>query len=100
MVRVDDDEVLKRLGGRLSCTCGATYHIKNHPPKTTGVCDQCGGKLFIRDDDKPEVIRERLRVYHRLAEPMVDYFRKSGNLIEVNGEQNIDDVFDELTGQL
>ncbi len=100
LVDVSDEAVRERLGGRLTCTCGATYHSKNQPPKVNGICDLCGSALFTREDDKPGVIDKRLEIYHQAAGAVLDYFRKSGNLIVVNGEQGIRDVESELENQL
>lgn len=86
MARVDravvfdmpEDEVVKRLGGRLVCTqCQAIYHIKNIPPKKKGLCDVCSGKLVQRDDDKPDIIRKRFQVYKDETLPVLDYYKKN-----------------------
>lgn len=99
-VAVSDSEVKRRLGGRRACVCGAVYHLKYNPPKKTGKCDVCGKKLFIRKDDKPKVISNRLKVYHNESEPVLDYFRKGGNLIKINGEQSIAKIHRDIMGKL
>jgi adenylate kinase len=92
LVDVSDKEVKSRLGGRRVCACGATYHIKFNPPKKKGVCDLCGSKLRIRDDDKPSVIANRLKIYHKEIAPIINYWEKNGKLIKINGEQSIKKV--------
>ena len=70
-LEISDDEIVDRMGGRRVCaSCGAPYHVKNLPPKVEGVCDACGGKLEARADDKPEVVRDRLKVYHKETAPL------------------------------
>ena len=91
------DELLARLGGRWSCPrCGAVYHQRNYRPRQEGVCDECGAQLYQRDDDKPEVARQRLDVYFRQAAPLIDYYRQGGKLREVNGESDVEAVGREL----
>ncbi len=92
LVDVSDKEVKSRLGGRRVCSCGETYHIKFNPPKKKGVCDLCGSKLLIRDDDKPSVINNRLKIYHKEIDPILRYWKKSGKLVKINGEQSIEKV--------
>jgi len=78
-LEVEDEEVVRRLSGRLTCRqCGAIYHRENHPPKVEGLCDACGGELIVRKDDQEETIRERLRVYHETTKPVVDYYERQG----------------------
>lgn len=96
-----DAEVIKRLGGRRICSkCGAIYHLKNKPPKIEGVCDICSGKLIMRDDDRPEVIKKRLEVYHQETEPVLNYYFEKKKLIRVNGEQSIEKVFEDIVAAL
>lgn len=91
---VSEDEVVERLGGRLSCpNCGATYHATANPAKTPGVCDVCGHALVRREDDRPEAIRERLKAYQTKTEPLVAYYRTKGSLHEINGEGAPDQVY-------
>jgi len=92
LINVSDKEVKIRLGGRRICACGATYHIKFNPPKKKGICDLCGSKLRIRADDKPSVIADRLKIYHKEIAPIIDYWKKSGRLIKVDGERSIEAV--------
>jgi adenylate kinase len=77
--------IIDRLSTRLTCReCGAIYNIKNIPPKKPGICDKCRGILYQRDDQKPEAIRERLRVYDEQTKPLIDYYRKKGSLKDVD----------------
>lgn len=93
LIDVDDDEVVRRLGGRRTCTKeGHVFHVEFDPPKEEGVCDVCGGELVIRDDDKPEVIRHRLGTYHEKTEPLVSYYEGKGTLQRVDGSMAPDDV--------
>ena len=74
-IEITDQEIVDRMAGRRVCTaCGTPFHVKNMPPKTEGVCDNCGGKLEARADDKPEVVRDRLAVYHKETAPLKDYY--------------------------
>ena len=80
-VEVPDENIVNRMSGRRACVgCGATYHIKYNPTKVDGVCDACGEKLVLRDDDKPETVQKRLGVYHDQTQPLIDYYTKSGVL--------------------
>ena len=93
-VEVPDENILKRMGGRRAClSCGATYHIEFNPTKKEGICDACGAETVLRDDDKPETVQKRLDVYHTQTQPLIDYYTKAGKLAEVDGTQNMDDVF-------
>jgi len=92
-IKVDEEELAKRLGGRWICRqCQAPYHELSAPPKVTGKCDRCGGSLYQRDDDKPATVRERLNVYFRQTAPLIDYYRKAGKLTEVDGVGAVDAV--------
>jgi adenylate kinase len=88
-----DKVVLARLSGRRTCRkCGATYHIKEIPPKVEGVCDFCGGKLYQRSDETPQAIKNRLRVYREKTEPVLDYFRRRGLLVDINANYPFEEV--------
>lgn len=90
---VDIEALVERLTGRRTCrVCGRGYHVRFDAPKVTGVCDQCGGELFQRDDDREETIRKRLEVYVQQTSPLIDYYRSVGLLISVDGMQQIDAV--------
>ena len=96
-VDVPDDNIVKRMGGRRACVkCGATYHVVFAAPKAEGVCDTCGDKLVLRDDDKPETVQKRLNVYHEQTQPLIDYYTEAGILKEVDGTIDINDVFAEI----
>jgi adenylate kinase len=91
---VPEEELVRRLTGRRVCPdCGATYHVEFAPPEETGVCDDCGAALTQRDDDTEETVRERLRVYEENTEPVVEYYRETGDLVEVDGTGSPDEVF-------
>lgn len=93
-VEVPDENIVNRMSGRRACVgCGATYHIKYNPTKVDGVCDACGEKLVLRDDDKAETVQKRLGVYHDQTQPLIDYYTKSGVLKEVDGTVDMEDVF-------
>jgi adenylate kinase len=93
-IEVSEEEVVRRLGGRLTCPdCGATFHEEFKQPAEEGVCDVCGHDLVKRPDDRPDAIRERLKAYHANTAPLVDYYRERGALIDVNGEGAPDEVY-------
>ena len=96
-VDVPDENIVKRMSGRRACLdCGATYHVVSIPPKKEGICDACGSKLVLRDDDKPETVQKRLDVYHEQTQPLIDYYKKAGILKSVDGTQPMEDVFAEI----
>ena len=97
-VDVPDENIIKRMSGRRACVgCGATYHLVYNPTKIEGVCDVCGEKLILRDDDKPETVQKRLYVYHEQTQPLIDYYNKKEVILTVDGTQDIDVVYDEIT---
>ena len=92
-INVSEEELLKRLSGRWVCRqCQASYHIVNSPPKVLGKCDRCSGELYQRPDDTDETVKKRLQVYFTQTAPLIDYYTRAGNLIEVAGEGSIDEV--------
>lgn len=96
-VDVPDENIVSRMSGRRACiTCGATYHVQFAPPKTEGICDKCGAELVLRDDDKPETVQKRLTVYHEQTQPLIDYYRRAGVLVSVDGTQSMDQVFESI----
>ena len=100
-VDVPDENIVRRMGGRRACvTCGATYHIEHVPPKTEGICDTCGSELILRDDDKPETVSNRLKVYHDQTQPLIDFYTKKGVLKSVDGTVDMMDVFAAIKGIL
>ncbi len=96
-VEVPDSNIVNRMSGRRACLgCGATYHVEFNAPKKEGVCDTCGGELVLRDDDKPETVQKRLNVYHDQTQPLIEYYNKAGALVEVDGTQDINVVFQDI----
>lgn len=96
-VNVPDENIVNRMSGRRACLdCGATYHIVAIPPKQEGICDNCGAKLVLRDDDKPKTVQKRLDVYHEQTQPLIDYYNKAGILKTVDGTLPMEEVFDEI----
>ena len=96
-VDVPDENIVSRMSGRRACiTCGATYHVQFAPPKAEGICDKCGAELVLRDDDKPETVQKRLTVYHEQTQPLIDYYRRAGVLVSVDGTQSMDQVFESI----
>ena len=91
------DILKERLTGRRICrSCGATYHMIFNPPKNADVCDKCGGELYQRKDDNEETVGNRLNVYVSQTKPLLDYYSLAGNLVNINGQQSIDLVFEEI----
>jgi adenylate kinase len=100
-IDVPDDEVVRRLGGRRTCAReGHVFHVEFDPPKNEDVCDICGSRLTVRDDDKPEVIRHRLEQYHSKTEPLISYFEEKGILRRVDGSRSPDEVGDRIRALL
>lgn len=96
-LKVPDDVIAKRASGRLICRqCGHIYNKDSSPPKKAGICDKCGGEVYQRPDDTPEVVLERLKVYHHQTEPLLGYYQKQGVLANFNGNKAPDAVHDEL----
>lgn len=93
-IEVPDEAIIHRMSGRRACiNCGATYHLEYIPTKVEGICDVCGSKLVLRDDDKPETVKKRLDVYHEQTQPLIEYYTKAGTLVEIDGTQSMDAVF-------
>jgi adenylate kinase len=93
-VEVPDENIIRRMGGRRAClACGATYHIEHIPPKKEGICDVCGKELVLRDDDKPETVKNRLNVYHEQTQPLIDFYSSKNVLKTVDGTVDMKDVF-------
>ncbi len=94
---VPDEVVVERLSGRRVCpSCGAVYHIKFNPPKEDEICDRCGTKLVQREDDREEVVRNRLEVYRKQTAPLIEYYERKGILIRLDASKDIDEVYQEL----
>lgn len=97
LIDVPDDELVRRLSGRRVCVKnGHNYHVEFDPPKNEGVCDEDGSRLIQRDDDKPEVVQNRLRVYHEQTEPLVDYYEQQGLMRRINGTRPATEVHDHI----
>lgn len=95
---VSDETIIKRTAGRQTCTqCGNVHNLYFSPSKQPEVCDACGGKLIQRSDDRPEVVQERLRAYRNQTEPLIKFYKDKGLLHTVNGEQNPDKVYTDLS---
>lgn len=98
---VDHDEVIRRLSGRRTCRkCGRVWHVAFDPPSRPGVCDECGGELFQRDDDREETIRHRLEVYQRQTHPLISYYADDGVLLGIDATGPVDDVTDRALSAL
>ena len=91
-IEVRDETIIERVGGRRVCPCGASYHIKYKPSKVEGVCDACGAALTIRKDDEPQTVLDRLTTYHELTEPLKDFYKEKGILVEIGGEGSVDET--------
>jgi len=97
LIDVDEEELIERLTGRRVCSdCGANYHLKYKAPKVRNVCDQCGGDLYQRDDDSLSTVKERLEVYKKQTEPLVEFYNKRELLSPIDGNQDIDGVYDQI----
>lgn len=96
-INVPDDNIVKRMSGRRACPkCGSTYHVVYAAPKLENICDKCGAELVIREDDKPETVKERLNVYHKQTEPLISYYKNEGILREIDGTQELEKVFQDI----
>lgn len=100
-VDVPDENIVRRMGGRRACVgCGATYHVEHVPPKAEGICDTCGGELILREDDRPETVKNRLKVYHDQTQPLIDFYQQKGILRVVDGTVDMKDVFEAIVAIL
>lgn len=92
-IEVPDGDIVGRMSGRRVCKdCGASYHVEYKKPETDGKCDACGGELIQRKDDHPDIVLDRLRVYHEQTEPLKDFYEKKGKLRTVEGQNSVDDT--------
>jgi adenylate kinase len=98
---VDDDEVVRRLSGRRTCrVCGRVWHLDFDPPTRDGICDQCGGELFQRDDDREETVRHRLEVYAEQTAPLIDFYADKSILVGLDATGPVEDVTDRAINAL
>lgn len=94
---VPDEDLIPRLTGRRICqSCGSTYHMEFRPPVKPGICDRCGGELYQRADDQEKTVRERLEVYRRQTQPLIQYYLDRDLYTEINGAQPADTVFRDI----
>ncbi len=92
-IEVTDEAIIERMSGRRVCgACGASYHVVYNPSEKDGVCDKCGSALTLRDDDRPEVVADRLKVYHELTEPLKKFYDDKGKLMTVIGQIDVKDT--------
>ncbi len=91
-IEVPDDKIIARMSGRRVCACGASYHVEYIKPAVDGICDKCGAKLYIRDDDRAETVANRLKTYHAQTEPLKDFYAERGNLVCVEGQEEVADT--------
>jgi adenylate kinase len=96
LISVSDEEVVRRLGGRRTCPNGHIFHLEFDPPESEDVCDVCGEDLYIRDDDKPDVIKNRLAQYRDKTAPLVDWYDERGLLERIDGANAPDDVYEDV----
>ena len=97
---VPDKELVERTSGRLMCKCGASYHKTFNPPKKAGICDICGAEVYQRADDTEEAVKNRLEVYKKQTQPLIDYYKETGILVTLDGTKDIDEVFEGIKGIL
>ena len=96
-VDVPEEKLVERLTGRRICpTCGTTYHVVYNPPKVEGVCDKDGSTLIQREDDQPETVKKRLSVNIKQTKPLLDFYQDKGYLVTVDGDREIDEVFQDI----
>lgn len=100
-IQVEQDELVKRLSGRRICkVCGTAYHLLFNPPQVEGVCDKDGGELYMREDDNPETVTNRLEVNIKQTQPLLDFYEDKGVLQNINGQQDIQKVFADIDALL
>jgi adenylate kinase len=100
LIEVPEEEIVRRLGGRRTCKNGHVFHLDFDPPKEEGICDEDGSELYVRDDDKPEVIRHRLEEYEGKTKPLVEFYEKQGILQRVDGTEPPTEVAEKIRGLL
>lgn len=98
---IPEEKLIKRLSGRRTCQdCGSTFHVEFNPSKQDGVCDKCGGKLCQRADESEEAVKVRLDTYNKQTKPLIDYYTMQGTIININGDQPMEDVFKDIEKSL
>lgn len=101
LIKVEEKELVERLTGRrVCCDCNANFHVKYRPPRVRNVCDSCGGDLYQRDDDTLSTVTERLDVYKKQTEPLIDFYREKSLLYEIDGSKDMEGVFEQITAVL
>jgi len=99
LFKIEDEEIVKRLTGRRVCpSCGAVYHMVYNPPKIDEICDRCGARLIQRDDDKEEVIRKRLEVYHQQTKPLTEYYKSK--IVEIDVTDNPNNIYNKIASMI
>lgn len=100
-IEVGRDDLMARLTGRRVCkSCGASFHVVNIPPKQEGICDNCGAELVQRADDNEETASNRIEVYNRETKPLIDYYEKAGNIVNIDGGKAAEEVFAAIADRL
>ncbi|MCD6223364.1 MAG: adenylate kinase [Deltaproteobacteria bacterium] len=101
LFNVSKQEIIKRLTGRRICgRCGALYHVYYNPPHKENICDRCGGKLIMRDDDNEETVKNRIEVYKKNTAPLIDFYKKQNKLYTINGVGKVEQIFEEIKSVL
>lgn len=97
-LHISDEEAVERISGRLQCELDEKhiYHVRYNPPQEPGVCDIDGGRLFTREDDRPEAVRKRIAAFHEKTQPLLDYYRQKGLLLEIDAEKSIEQVTEDV----
>jgi adenylate kinase len=100
-IDVPEDILVERITGRRSCKkCGAVYHVKYNPPAKEGICNVCGEKLYQREDDREDTVRKRVETYNKQTKVLIDYYARSGNLLNIDGNREIDAIFGDILAKL
>ena len=99
-IEVPDEKIIRRMSGRRVCHCGASYHVDYIKPQVDGICDKCGAELYVRADDCEETVANRLKTYHAQTEPLKDFYAARGNLVCVEGQEEVADTTALVLGAL